>query len=77
MAIGNKKTKEELLEIGFIEMGVINRAEYMAKVIDTGDKDAFAYHMLVDGKTVWDFPQTTNWREVSLLASIHQKLFKK
>ena len=71
--MSNKKTREYLETKGFKRIGSFSGMECVAKKIE---EDSFAYHMLFEGVTVWDFAKTMTLSEVALVSKIKEVLYE-
>ncbi|WP_134701689.1 hypothetical protein [Ammoniphilus sp. YIM 78166] len=71
-----KKTKTELMELGFVSVGFINGLEYLCKQDEPGeDEEAFTYIAInPDGEALWYFPRTAYVNEIEALAIMKDKL---
>lgn len=68
-------TKEALIENGFKYIGEINGFECVAKEIDDCEGE-FAYHLInKDGRTIFQFAQTSSLDTVKTLNFIANRLF--
>lgn len=71
--MSTRKTKEDLLDMGFVSVGMSNRFEYLAKILDSG---SFAYYILsLNGTVLNEHAKTSNIDEAEALYMIREKLF--
>ncbi|RXT06320.1 hypothetical protein [Ammoniphilus sp. CFH 90114] len=74
----DKKTKDELIELGFISVGFINDLEYLCKPDELEDEEeAFTYIAVdKDGKALWYFPRTAYVNEIDALSIMKKRLIE-
>ncbi|MED1789047.1 hypothetical protein P4V47_16410 [Brevibacillus laterosporus] len=68
-----KKTRESLLEKGFMSVGALNGCEYLAKKLD---HNGFAYFIIApNGEVMSELAQTSSIEQVKTLNVIKEKLY--
>jgi len=67
------KTKEYLLDKGFVSVGSLNGCEYLAKKLEDG---GFAYFAVApNGNVLHEYAQTISLEHFDALCMIKEKLF--